>query len=398
MRITSANAFDASVDQLQKRQQALTDAQQRLTTGKRVEKASDDPVAAARAERALATIARTDATQRSVDASTNAMTLAESALGDAGDLLQQIRETIVQAGNASYSPQQRSDLANKVQTLRNQLLSVANRSDGAGNYLFGGQGASQPPFIDAPGGVQYRGSSGQTTTAGADLPLTVNGQPAWLQASSGNGVFQTQAAAANTGSAWIDSGHVTNPSALTGSTYTVQFSVSGGVTTYSVLQDGNPTALAGVPYQDGKAIEIDGQSFTVSGPPADGDSFSSVPSTHSLSVFDAIDRTIAGLKNSLAGTGQVTQTVQSGLRDIDQGMSSLQSLRSQVGESLNQADADTGRNAAMKQYGQTEVSNATDLDMVQAISDFQNQQSGYDAALKTYSMVQRLSLFQYLNG
>jgi flagellar hook-associated protein 3 FlgL len=36
--------------------------------------------------------------------------------------------------------------------------------------------------------------------------------------------------------------------------------------------------------------------------------------------------------------------------------------------------------------------------MVQAISSFQNQQTGYDAALKSYSMVQRISLFQYLNG
>jgi flagellar hook-associated protein 3 FlgL len=35
---------------------------------------------------------------------------------------------------------------------------------------------------------------------------------------------------------------------------------------------------------------------------------------------------------------------------------------------------------------------------VQAISEFQAQQSGYDAALKTYSMVQRMSLFQYLSG
>ena len=35
--------------------------------------------------------------------------------------------------------------------------SIANQSDGAGNYLFGGQGSTQKPFIDAPGGVQYRG-------------------------------------------------------------------------------------------------------------------------------------------------------------------------------------------------------------------------------------------------
>ena len=36
--------------------------------------------------------------------------------------------------------------------------------------------------------------------------------------------------------------------------------------------------------------------------------------------------------------------------------------------------------------------------MVHAISDFQAKQSGYDAALKSYAMVQRLSLFQYLNN
>jgi len=57
----------------------------------------------------------------------------------------------------------------------------------------------------------------------------------------------------------------------------------------------------------------------------------------------------------------------------------------------------TDRLDAQKLQGQTERSNAEDLDMVQAISDFQNKQSGYDAALKSYSMVQRLSLFQYLN-
>ena len=45
-----------------------------------------------------------------------------------------------------------------------------------------------------------------------------------------------------------------------------------------------------------------------------------------------------------------------------------------------------------------ERSNAEDVDMVHAISDFQNKQSGYDAALKSYAMVQRLSLFQYVNG
>ncbi len=47
---------------------------------------------------------------------------------------------------------------------------------------------------------------------------------------------------------------------------------------------------------------------------------------------------------------------------------------------------------------QTERSTAEDLDMVQAISEFQNRQTGYDAALKAYSLVQRMSLFNYIGG
>jgi flagellar hook-associated protein 3 FlgL len=35
---------------------------------------------------------------------------------------------------------------------------------------------------------------------------------------------------------------------------------------------------------------------------------------------------------------------------------------------------------------------------VHAFSEYQNKQNGYDAALKSYALVQRLSLFQYVNG
>jgi flagellar hook-associated protein 3 FlgL len=41
-------------------------------------------------------------------------------------------------------------------------------------------------------------------------------------------------------------------------------------------------------------------------------------------------------------------------------------------------------------------SSAEDADMVQAISEFQNQQTGYQAALQSYASVQRMSLFDYI--
>jgi flagellar hook-associated protein 3 FlgL len=247
--------------------------------------------------------------------------------------------------------------------------------------------------------VQYRGLAGQVQVATTEqLPLTLDGAATWLQARTGNGVFETQSVAGNKGTGWIDAGRVTDPAAITGSTYTVQFSVSGGTTTYSVLKDGNPTGLSAVPYQNGKAIEIDGQSFTVSGTPANGDQFQTVPSTPTLSVFDVLDRTVAALKAPSGSTVPVAQTVNSSLRDIDQSMSSINSARAHVGEILNLTDSAENRNKDLKLYATTERSNAEDLDMVQAVSEFQNQQSGYDAALKTYAMVQKMSLFQYIGG
>ena len=398
LRISTRRANESGIATLQKRQVEMADAQERLTSGKRVSRASDDPAAAARAERALAGQMRAETSQRAVDASRTAMSLTETAMGDSLELLQQAREALVAAGNASYSDQERSNLAEKIKAIRNQLLSVANRSDGAGSYLFGGQGATTQPFVDAPGGVAYKGVSGERRTeAGTDLPLTVNGDGVFMTARTGNGVFQTRAGAGVTG-AWIDNGQVSNPSALTGSTYTLQFSVSGGATTYAVLKDGNPTAVTAAPYVSGQDITVDGMSFRISGTPANADSFTVQPSSSTLSIFDTLDRAVTQLATKGRSTAQIAQGNTDGLRDIDQTLAQLQGARAVAGEMLSRIEGETLRLAGQKLANQTERSNAEDLDMTDAISKFQNMQTGYDAALKSYSMVQRLSLFDYLKA
>ncbi len=398
MRVATAHAYDTSLEALTRRQRELSDAQLQLTTGKRVNRASDDPAAAASAERALSKSSRAEAGQRAAESSRTMMTLTEGALGEAGELLQQVREALVASGNATYSDAERQGVAQKIEGLREQLLAVANRSDGAVGFLFGGQGSSQPPFVDAVGGVQFRGTSGQASTAGEDkLPLSADGRSVWLAARTGNGVFETRAVT-STGTAWVDAGQVTQPGALTGSGYSVQFSINAGVTTYSVLQDGAATAQTDVPFSAGKAIEIDGLSVSIKGAPAAGDEFQMLPSTSSLSVFDLLDRASATLKTPFRGGAQIAQSNSNDLRDIDSVLGQLQSARAMAGDALNRIDGVASRLATIKLQAGVERSNAEDLDMVQAISDFQNQQSGYEAALKSYSMVQRMSLFQYLNA
>jgi len=432
MRLSTANLYDASIANLQRRQNALQQQQEQLTSGKRVAQASDDPTGAARAERALATIGRVDANQHALEASRNSMTLAESALGDAGELLQQARETLVAAGNGSYSDAERKSQADKLQGLRDQLLTIANRADGAGGYLFSGQGSSSPPFLDQAGGVAYVGVGGQIQTGNIDnFQLTVDGRSAWEQAASGNGSFETAPSAivtdpvtgapsvqlidpgataanggvpvplvnANTGAAasgWIDSGRVTDPSLLTGHNYRLDVAGTAPAQTYTLTDQDLGSIVSAGAFKVGEAIVADGMALTVTGKPADGDAFAVAGSQRSLKLFDALDKAIADLKTPLRTPTQVSQGNASAIRDIDAVMGNLQSARSQVGERLNNLDGTETRLAALKQYSTEERSAAEDLDMVQGISDFQNQQTGYDTALKTYAMVQKMSLFQYL--
>jgi flagellar hook-associated protein 3 FlgL len=403
MRLSTANLYDASIANLQRRQQALQEQQQQLTSGKRIATASDDPTGAARAERALAAIGRVDANQRALEASRNSMTLAESALGDANELLQQAREAMVAAGNASYSDAERMSQANKLQGIRDQLLSIANRPDGSGGYLFSGQGSSSPPFLDQAGGVTYVGVAGTIQTGNLDnFQLSIDGRATWEQARSGNGTFVTEPAAnsvtGNPPQAWVDSGRVIDPTLVTGQNYRIDITGTAPTQNYTVTNTDTGAGVSTGSYTSGQAIKFDGISVAVTGTPADGDAFTIAPATNTLKVFDVLDRAISELKTPLRSNAQIAQSNSGRLRDLDAVMGGLQNVRSQTGERLNNLDGTETRLAALKQYNTQEKSAAEDIDMVQGISDFQNQQTGYDTALKTYAMVQRMSLFQYIQG
>ena len=136
-------------------------------------------------------------------------------------------------------------------------------------------------------------------------------------------------------------------------------------------------------------LSVDGRSAFLAVPdPAN-------PNT-TVSVFDMLDTAVAGLNTPGQTSAQVAQITSTAMGQLDIVAANLSSWRSSAGQALNRADAQSERLSQVKLDAQTERSNAEDLDMLQAISDFQNKQTGYDAALKTYSMVQRMSLFDYI--
>ncbi len=415
-RVSSYNTYDSAIRNLQTRLSNLSTLQEHITAGKRVVRPSDDPTAAAQAERAQMRMARVETEQRALSAQRNSMEMAESTLGNANDVLQTFREKVVAAGNGTYSATERSALLQELQSLRDQLFSYSNKTDGSGLPLFSGLNSTATPFVDATTGTQYLATPGQKPSGEVSVSPTLDGQAAWMSVPTGNGVFAINYASTNTGAAWVDLGQVETPSALTGNDYSLTFTVdpTTKATTYSVMNTttGLPaeypvgTPLTNIAYTSGTPIKFDGMIITPSGAPANGDNFTIGNSTKT-DVFSVLDKAIADIRNAGANsgtnatsntlTGNLTHGITQALTQIDAGMARIQSSRGYAGDLLNRVDRIDSLQQTRSVQLESDRSRAEDIDMVQGLSDLATQQTAYSAALQSYAQIQKLSLFNFIN-
>jgi flagellar hook-associated protein 3 FlgL len=401
-RLGTANQYDNALRNIGQRQTSLSNLQENLTSGKRVVRASDDPVAAAQAERAQTRLTRNEVDQRALDMQRNTMALAESTLGEAGDAMQAFRELVVSAGNGTHTQTERDAIAQQLMSLRDQILGYANRKDSNGQPLFQALGSAEAPFAGAAPTLSFAGLPGQHASGNTQIAKVLDGEATWMSVPTGNGVFDVALDAGNSGKAWADVGQVTNPSALTGNDYRITFSVVGGVTTYDVTNTTtSANVLSGQPYKTPTTIAFDGMSLKLTGAPNNGDSFDVTPSEQT-NVFQVLENAIDTIRNGgkLDGStdfGSLTHGITRGLTEIDSAMNRLQSSRGLAGDLLNRADRIEGELDTRAIQLEDDRSRAEDLDMIKGISDFQNQQTGYEAALKSYASVQKLSLFNFIS-
>lgn len=410
-RLGTANMYDSALRNLGTRQSQLANLQENLTSGKRVVRASDDPVSAAQAERALNRLARIQSDQRALAAQRNAIALGESTLGDAVDLVQNFRALVVSAGDASLQPEDRATIANQLQSLREQLLQVANRKDTNGVALLSALGSAQTPFAGPLGGTpdyRFAGQPGQSASAGARIAATLDGDAAFMFDPRRDGVYTATVSPIPTGRQLTTSAVTpTAPRLVTGDDYRITFSAAGpGATpgtssaSYTITNSRTGAVSAPVRLPDFRADEpltvtvtgIPGLSLDIQGLPADGDSITLRPGT---SLFGTLDSAIDGIRRA-PNQNAAIQSVGQALANIDLGLERVHDMRGYAGELLNRADRISGDQTRRSIQLESDRSRAEDLDMIQGISDFQNQQVGYQAALKSYAQVQRLSLFQYI--
>lgn len=409
MRISILSIYSNATSQLNTLQSALARTQMQLSTDRRILTPADDPVASARALEVSQSREMNSQFATNRASARSSLSTVEGALQNAGDLLQDIQQLAVNAGNGTMVQSDRLKLATELEGRLEDLLGVANSTDGAGGYLFSGYMATTQPFNRNATGASYLGDQGQRMLqvgAARKMPLSASGSAVFENNLTGNGTFQTQANPANTGAAIISSGSVVDRAqAEQGRDYKLTFAVTGSpaVTTYSVVDTstGTDVPVAGqtaIPYEAGKSITFGGISFDIKGEPANGDTFTMEPS-EKQSVFTTVTDLIAALKapaDGSSGKAALSNKLNTALDNLKQAHDNVLTVQASVGAHMKELDyLDSAGDDLDIQYAAT-LGDLQDLDVVKAISDFSQQQTTLQAAQMSFKTMSGLSLFNYL--
>ncbi|EDL49967.1 flagellar hook protein FlgL [Erythrobacter sp. SD-21] len=150
--------FERSTRQIGTLRSQAETLQQRIGTGERLERSSDDPVAAARL-RMLARQERIgDVDTRNSQLAEADLSLTDQALGSIADIVIRVRELAVQASSATLSDNQRSAIGTEIGSLRENLVLLSNSRNIAGHALLGGK-ATGPAYVDGGAGAQFVGTA-----------------------------------------------------------------------------------------------------------------------------------------------------------------------------------------------------------------------------------------------
>jgi flagellar hook-associated protein 3 FlgL len=141
---------------LQSLQQRIADTQAQVSSGLRISKVSDDPGAVSDVLQLESDIGHLTQVSSNLSAVKGQVDTSESALETATSILLQVQTLAAQGANSTVSASTRAGLAQQVQLVLGQLVSVS-QTQFEGRYVFGGDADGQPSYqLDStsPTGVQ----------------------------------------------------------------------------------------------------------------------------------------------------------------------------------------------------------------------------------------------------
>ena len=159
MRITQQTIFDGFMKHINENRAEMHDLQQDIASGKKISKASDDPLKFKRARLLQEQIREKEGYQDRINTARNTLDIAEQSLQEVINGLIEIKSNVTRAVNGTHDSASFTAIKQELESLKEELVASFNAKDVNG-YIFGGVGNDTQPYtIDPNGGVVSNGSN-----------------------------------------------------------------------------------------------------------------------------------------------------------------------------------------------------------------------------------------------
>lgn len=193
MRITQQMLHQNSLRNINQNLSRFENVNNQISTGKKINKPSDNPTAVSKAMKLKSELAATEQYEQNTTEANLWLDEADQTIKHISDALQRARELVVEGNNGTMNESDRVLIANEVEAISEQIRQFAN-SKVNGHYLFNGQKMDQPPYPEANSYLTDTYDTGSVTfTIGNGVTVKGNVTVEDLFGSSGDGenLFKT---------------------------------------------------------------------------------------------------------------------------------------------------------------------------------------------------------------
>jgi flagellar hook-associated protein 3 len=391
-RVSEGNKFSMITNSLSNVENKYNDIMEKMTTEKKINRPSDDPIGISKVLDHRSTISSIGQYQTNIDDANGWLSLSETKLSSIGDLITQASQIAISQASATASSDTRKISADSVSQMIEQALSLANSKDGD-SYLFGGSRTDTQPFSSV-----------------------------YASASIGSVV---KASASNSSGAATSGGTYTG---TVNKTYAVKI-INGGAlatSTYQISADGGKTWGATQANISAPITIGDGITMTFSGAPDAGDLYTVLGSAagYYRGNNDKMNVEIGKGNNfSYNITGAQALTTQAGgMADLFQHLNDLQTalqnndasgisaqidnlknaqtqvtqFQSNCGTKINTLDTAKSNNDSMNLQITSMMSDTEDADITQLSIAYQSQQIALQASYNMAAQISKNTIMNFL--
>lgn len=174
MRVTNQLMANNVTSNLFKITEQLLDTQNMISSGKRINKPSDDPVGTGQVLDYRKTISSIDQYSRNIAHGESQLNVTDSTLGEVENLIMRAKELALFQATATANQETREITAEEVKGIYDHVLQLANTKLG-NNYIFAGYKTDTPPFSHVDYDATYNGDDGEIKIiAGENVNVKIN--------------------------------------------------------------------------------------------------------------------------------------------------------------------------------------------------------------------------------